>query len=125
MEASSGNHCCLGKAISITYYKRERERDRERERECVCACVRGACVRVACYSTFKTHAPFILSSVAYLAIFFHCISQITGFSVKSTGHKKCVLIFSETHLILKRIQLYFTITENTHSRKVPVIFITF
>ena len=34
-EASSCNHCCSGKVISITYC----ERERERERECVCVCV--------------------------------------------------------------------------------------
>jgi len=64
IEARSSNHCCCGKAISITYSEL-----------CVCS---------LSYPTCKAHAPYyiVISGLADLTIFFRIVSQTVGLSGK-------------------------------------------
>jgi competence transcription factor ComK len=76
MEARSPNHCCRGKARSITYSK---------------------CVSVAYnYPVRKAHAPYtVIGGLSGSTICFHIILQTTRFSVKRLLNTKCVF-FSTT-----------------------------
>jgi len=92
IEVRSCNHCCSGKAVSIT------------QRECVCVCV---CVYSLRYPASNAHVPYYhLWPAPLYNIFPHYLIYCTIFGKKSYQHKMRVLIFStvssETLLILRR-----------------------
>ena len=95
------NHCCNGKAISITYY------------ECVFAAL------------VIQHAPYytVIFGLPRSTTFFHVISQSARFlGEKVTGHNIFPLqLPSETFLILRRNKRNTTKNVQMSSRKVPVI----
>jgi hypothetical protein len=106
IHARSPNHCCLGKAISITY----------------CECVSVALV----IQHTKRMRRIILWSVVCPAVPY--ISTLShkrhDFRKKVIEYKMCVLTFlqllSATFLILRRIQLDITINVHRSSCKVPL-----
>jgi hypothetical protein len=107
IEARSHNHCCRGKAISITYSK---------------------CVSVALVIQHaKRMRRIILSSVACLAVpYFPTLSHKRhDFRKNVIEHKMCVLIFStilsETFLIVRRIQRDIIINVHRSLCKVPLL----
>jgi hypothetical protein len=79
IEARSYNHCCSGKAISITY---------------------SGCVSVALGNTASNaHPPYCHPWPARLYnIFPHYLINGTIFEKKVTEHKTCVLIFCTTYV---------------------------
>ena len=104
LEASSENHCCRGKAVSITHFC-------ARARRCVCmyACLsprvrlpRRVAVSVckrACtlaYPVCKQHVPYcrFICGLSGSTTFFDMISQTARFSKKATEHKMYNLISS-------------------------------
>ena len=81
----SRNHCCCGKATSITHSV------------CVCVCV---CVCSLSYPSWNAHALYyiFICGLFLSKILFHIISQTTRFS-RGGGvneYKLCILIFSTT-----------------------------
>ena len=106
--ACSRNHCCLGKAVGITYSL------------CVCVCV---CVCVCAFVRARALSLFLVIRHANIILYmFHiilpslacpappCFPTLPlirhGFRKHVIEHKMCVLIFSitfsETFLILRR-----------------------
>jgi hypothetical protein len=107
----SRNHCCRGKAISITY---------------------SECVSVALVIQHaKRMRRIILSSVACLALpYFSTLSHKRHDFRKKFLNTKCVFWFflqplSQTFLILRRIQRDIIIKVHRSSCKVPVIIVRF
>jgi hypothetical protein len=111
IEARSRNHCCNGKAISITY--------------CVCVCSLS-------YPACKAMRRITLPSVACLAIphSFKLSHKLHDFRGENILNIKWVFWFSlqllsVAFLILKRIQRHIIINVHRSSRKVPVILVRF
>jgi hypothetical protein len=108
IEARSRNHCCRGKAVSVTY---------------------SECVSVALVIQHaKRMRRIILSSVACLAVpyFFHISHKWHDFRKKVIEHKMCVLIFSKTLteiILILRIQRDTIINVHRYSCTVPVIIV--
>jgi hypothetical protein len=115
IEARSHNHCCRGKAISITYS------------ECVCV---HACARSP---LFIQHAKrvrcIVLSFMASRALpYFSTLARKRhDFRKRSFERKTCCVstILSGTFLILRRIQRRIIINARRSSCDVPVILIIF
>ena len=115
------NHCCCGKAVSITYWS-----------VCVRACEctgSGVCFR-ACSLTYpacNAHASHCLRPI-WLHIFRHNLINDMIFR-KTLLNIKFVLIcsttLSETFLILRRIQRGIDINVKTSSCKISVIIVEF
>ena len=136
IEAGSPNHCCRGKAISITYC----------ECECVCVCVLCVCVLcvfcvcvlcvcVLCvcslgYPACNAHAPYCHKRPARLYhIFPHYLKNGMIFEQKLLNIK-CVFwfslqILSETFFIIRSVQRDIVINAHSSSCKVPVILVRF
>ena len=119
IEWRSRNHCCRGKAISITY---------------LCACVSrcvGACACSLVYPACNVRAPYfaVICGLSGCTIFIDIITYTVRFSEKMLLNIKYVLWFSlqllsETFLI-PRIQRDIVINVKTSSCKVPVILVGF
>ena len=111
LQVLSCNHCCSGKAISITYS------------ECVSVAL------VIQHSKLMRH--IVLSSVAFPSLqYFTTLSHKRHcFLEQFIEHKMCILIFStnlpETVLILTIIQRDIIKNVQTSSCKVPVILVGF
>ena len=120
VDAPSRNHCCCGKAISITYF-------------CVYVCV--SVFSRTCVGTWKR-----VSTRSHVALIFHNLTPIrdivggvstTSFEIMTKmarlSEKSLILIFStilsEIFLILRRIQRDIAINVKTFLFKVPVILI--
>ena len=77
IEAHVCNHCCSGKAISITYSEcvfidvgiQPAERESESVRACVHACARACACVCACVC-----APYFICGLPGSTVFFHIIS---------------------------------------------------
>ena len=109
IEACSHNNYCHGKAIIITYSK------------CVCSFSYPAC---------KEHAPYyiVICGLTVSTIFSHIMSQMAQFSEKATEHVCFDFLcnfFSESFLILKRIQQDTIINVHRSSCKVSIILVRF
>ena len=103
IHARSRNHCCRGKAISITYLSLCM---RPWMRACARACVRGGCSRVwacACARTCSLAYPaciayatcfIVLCALFGCTRFFDIISWRRHFRKNVAEHKMCILIFS-------------------------------
>ena len=135
-EARSRNHCCCGKAISITYWP-------------VCACMRvRACVRAcgrpsawACAWAYVHTALLIQHAKSMRHILASFVAPRFPLNFSTLSHKrcdfrekllniKCVFLFSlqllsKTFLILRRIQRNIVKNVETSSCKLPVIFVGF
>jgi hypothetical protein len=103
----SRNHCCRGKAISITYS------------ECVCT---------LSYPPRKAHAPYYIVICGLAVPYFSTLSHTRHDFWKKLLNTKCVFLFhlqllSETFPILRRIQKDMNV--HTSSCKVPVILVRF
>ena len=74
----------------------------------------GACLRAGrlTYTVCHAHAPYCLRPRWLHHIFRHYLTNDTIFGKKVTEHKMCVLIFSPTFLILRRIQRDIVININ-------------
>jgi hypothetical protein len=106
IKARSRNHCCSGKAVSITYSE------------------------IVCLALFFQHAKrmrhFILSSEACLSVLYISIlsQKQCEFRGKFIEHKMCVFILSATlfeiFLILRRVQRDIIINVHRSSCKVQV-----
>jgi hypothetical protein len=126
------NHCCHGKAVSITYF--------ESVCVCVCVCVHArtyACVHVSLcvqahslsYTARKAHAPYctVICGLSGSTMFFHILTNGKIFR-KKLLKIKCVFWFSlqllsETYLILRRNQQATIINVHRSSSKAPVILV--
>jgi hypothetical protein len=113
------NHCCSGRAVSITYC------------ECVCVCV-CVCVCSLTYSTYNAHASYYLPSVACTGL--QQVSTLPDkwhdFQNKKLLNTKYAFLFPlhllyETFLILSRNEQ--SVIENIHwsSHKVPLFLTDF
>jgi hypothetical protein len=133
-EARLRNHCCSGKAVSITSFS-----------VCACACEllracgrSGAwaclctCVHVALVVQHANRVRHIVKSlVTPLPPYFSTLSyKRHDFRKKKLLNIKCVFWFflqalSKTFLILRRIERDIYINVRTYSCKVPVILVAF
>jgi hypothetical protein len=106
----SCNHCCSGKAISITYSE-----------------------RVSLALVHNEHTPYynVTCGLSSSTIFLHNISEKARFLGRGgiTEHKTSFNFlynfFSETFLILRRIQQDIIINVHRSSYKVPVTLVRF
>ena len=111
IEARSRNHCCHGKAISVTY---------------------SECLSIdLVIQHAKRMRRIMLSSEACPAVpYFSTLSHKRhDFRKKGIEHKMCVLIFStnlfQTFLITRRMKRYIIINVHRSSFRVPVILVRF
>ena len=74
------NHCCRGKAVSITYWS-------------VYACVHAA---LLIQHAMRTRHCDVIRGPSVSITFFGIISQRRDFRKNGTEHKACALIFSTT-----------------------------
>jgi hypothetical protein len=106
-EVPSCNHCCHGRAISITYS------------ECVSVTLSIQHAKCTCHS--------VVLSVASLAP--HYLINSTIFIKKVTEHKACILTFStklsKTFPIIRIIQQQIVINIKTSSCKVSITVVRF
>ena len=86
IDARFCNHCCRGKAISITYS--------------VCVCV---CVSLSIRHTM--HMPhFVICGLPGSTVFFHIMSYTARFSKKFIECEMCLQLVSGTFLFLRTIE---------------------
>jgi len=105
----SCNHCCSGKAISITY--------------CECMCV-SVCICSQGYPAWNAHAQYCHLWPAQLySIFPHYLISGTIFEKKVMEHKMCILISYTTFVLNMSHSMKKWLKYGWSSCKVPVILV--